>query len=46
MQIRTLEAQQAMARSANTKIIFIPTSFQGMGSQAAMQLANLNANTT
>ncbi|TGZ82131.1 hypothetical protein EX30DRAFT_340026 [Ascodesmis nigricans] len=34
MQIRQLEAYQAMAKSANSKVIFIPTSHQNLGSMA------------
>jgi regulator of protease activity HflC (stomatin/prohibitin superfamily) len=45
IQIRSLEAYQAMARSANSKVIFVPTSMHTMGSQVASQLA-LDANDT
>lgn len=31
MQIRYLEAMQAMAKSANSKVIFLPGSNQGLG---------------
>lgn len=31
MQIRYLEAMQAMAKSANSKVIFLPGASQGMG---------------
>jgi hypothetical protein len=40
MQIRYLEAMQAMAKSANSKVIFLPAANQTMGPgaiQAAMQ---------
>lgn len=39
IQIRSLEAYQTMARTANSKVIFVPTNMQTMGTQMANQLA-------
>jgi erythrocyte band 7 integral membrane protein len=39
MQIRYLEAMQAMAKSANSKVIFMPGASQNMGQQLAIQNA-------
>ena len=45
MQIRYLEAMQAMAKSANSKVIFLPAANQTMPGSAAFnaQLAKSNA---
>ncbi|KAL2116433.1 hypothetical protein VTJ04DRAFT_8601 [Mycothermus thermophilus] len=45
MQIRYLEAMQAMAKSANSKVIFLPAANQTMPSNAAFQ-ASLQQETT
>lgn len=42
MQIRYLEAMQAMAKSANSKVIFLPGASQTMPSSAAMSAAIAN----
>jgi hypothetical protein len=39
MQIRYLEAMQAMAKSANSKVIFLPATNQTMPNQAAFDAA-------
>jgi erythrocyte band 7 integral membrane protein len=36
MQIRQLEALQAMAKSANSKVVFVPMSLIGEGRDGAM----------
>jgi regulator of protease activity HflC (stomatin/prohibitin superfamily) len=40
MQIRYLEAMQAMAKSANSKVIFLPGASQGMGGALNAALNN------
>ncbi|KAH6851202.1 stomatin-like protein [Chaetomium sp. MPI-CAGE-AT-0009] len=42
MQIRYLEAMQAMAKSANSKVIFLPAANQTMPNSAAMSAAMAN----
>jgi erythrocyte band 7 integral membrane protein len=42
MQIRYLEAMQAMAKSANSKVIFLPGASQTMPNSAAMSAAIAN----
>ena len=42
MQIRYLEAMQAMAKSANSKVIFLPGASQSMGDMKSL----INAQTT
>jgi len=39
IQLRQLEALQVMSKQANSKVIFVPMSLQGMGTVAASQLA-------
>lgn len=43
MQIRYLEAMQAMAKSANSKVIFLPAANQTMPGTAAFNAAMNNA---
>ncbi|KEY64083.1 hypothetical protein S7711_07445 [Stachybotrys chartarum IBT 7711] len=43
MQIRYLEAMQAMAKSANSKVIFLPGASQGMGGALQQSFANQEA---
>ncbi len=45
MQIRHPEAMQAMAKSANSKVIFLPAANQTMGNSAAFNAALKNADT-
>lgn len=40
MQIRYLEAMQAMAKSANSKVIFLPGASQNMNMSSAANFAN------
>ena len=42
MQIRYLEAMQAMAKSANSKVIFLPAANQTMNMSSALNAANAN----
>lgn len=42
MQIRYLEAMQAMAKSANSKVIFLPAANQTMNMSQAINAANSN----
>ena len=44
MQIRYLEAMQAMAKSANSKVIFLPAVNQTMTGSSAFNAAPVNAN--
>jgi erythrocyte band 7 integral membrane protein len=42
MQIRYLEAMQAMAKSADSKVIFLPAANQTMNMSSALNAANAN----
>lgn len=42
MQIRYLEAMQAMAKSANSKVIFLPGAQQAMGNSLSAAMASDN----
>lgn len=46
MQIRQLEAYQAMAKSANSKVIFIPTSHQNLGTMPGLSAPNAGPSNT